>query len=218
MTWFLQRDWSTGQTHGCSVGFGIFETNTVALMILSWIKGSRFVTWSLWAVGNMESNGNDVEWCGHQFKQGLFRQYSVLASNEVKCDSKTEKHWVIAIHDDTQTQWNDEGIIGIETATNYPTTNLHRKDKQTELQLIMKILKSLWYKKRPKDGVHWRISISQTSINKAWSTSGSTHMASSNSKCWPPWSGIVGPLSSQRAYQRGIPRISIQHSPPTVHR
>ena len=44
-------------------------------------------------------------------------------------------------------------------------------------------------------------------------------MASSNSKCWPPWSGIVGPLSSQRAYQRGIlPRISIQHSPPTVHR
>lgn len=94
MTWFLQRDWSTGQKHGCSVGFGIFETNTVALMILSWIKGSRFVTWSLWAVGNMESNDNDVEWCGHQFKQGFFRQYSILASNEVKCDSKTEKHWI----------------------------------------------------------------------------------------------------------------------------
>ena len=69
MTWFAQRDWSTGQEHGCSVGVGIFETNTIALMILSWIKGSRFVTWSLWAVGNMESNDNDVEWCGHQFKQ-----------------------------------------------------------------------------------------------------------------------------------------------------
>lgn len=178
-------------------------------MILSWIKGSRFVTWSLWAVGNMESNDNDVEWCGHQFKQGFFRQYSILASNEVKCDSKTEKHWVIAIHDDTQTHWNDAGIIGIATATNYPTTNLHRKDKQTELQLIMKILK--WRSLRAcgtrnvqKTGVHWRISISQTSINKAWSTSGSTHMASSNSKCWPPWSGIVGPLFS-KSLSKGYP-------------
>ena len=109
--------------HLCCIGTSMTWSLQKKLKILSWIKGSRFVTWSL-AIGNMESNDiNSNKGCLDK----------VPASNDFKLwlhNRKTLGHCYMYMMTHRKHIGMIEGIIGITTATNYPTTNIHRKEKQ----------------------------------------------------------------------------------------